>query len=745
MRKEEKMRKSEKILFENTPAEYFTDAYPIGNGRLGGMVWGSPKLMKIGLNLDELWCGGECDPTDAWNIEDYKEARRLALLGKYADASDYLAKTYSKFNSMAYHTLGDLFFEMKDGDVSEYRRELDIYDGIASVAYKLDGKSIVARSFASYPDGVIVTKINSEAATDIKISMASPQKCEIRASEGIITMTGECRDRSQYHVERDSFPPDRPGMPCVSFCAKVSLESDGKIESLDGTLTVKDATFLNAYFTAASSYLDGYAAKNTEYECQAALTAEKALKKGYDAIFEEHKRDINSLFDRMELSLGEEFTEDITTGERINRFDPEIDADLITLVFNFGRYLLISGSREGSRALNLQGIWNDSLTPPWSSNYTTNINAQMNYWPALPTGLTELLGPFEEQVRLIARHGRNTAKKLFGAGGIAASHNSDIFGFATPVQGLTQWAFFPLSYHWMMRELYNRYEYTLDAEYLKSVYELFEGGAEFVLDMLVDDGEYLIFSPGTSPENSFVFDPETGRTSEAAKSSEMYAAIIRDTIRIFIESSEVLKINSALLERARAARPRLLPSLITDDGRIAEWYIGDGKNNPPEVEVNHRHISHLYALYPAHEITVNSGALKEAAERSLDVRGDASTGWSLGWKLNCRARLCDGDAVMRLLRLFFNHVHSSIVTPNFLGGVYKNLFCAHPPFQIDGNFAFTAAVCEMLVQEIDGEVVALPALPKEIKCGSAKGIRLRGNKKVDLAFKDGKITEFRIY
>ena len=739
------MRKSERILFENSAAEYFTDAYPIGNGKLGGMIWGDPKLMKIGLNLDELWCGGECDPTDAWNIEDYKEARRLALEGRFADASDLLAKTYAKFNAMAYQALGDLFFEMKDGEVTEYRRELDIYDGVASVAYRLDGKRIEAKSFASYPDGVIVTGIKSEEKTDVKISITSPLENTVCASDGTLTLTGVCRERSQYHIDRNSFPPDRVGMPCVRFCATVRLDTDGEVETAEGALSVIGATYINVYFSAVSSYLDGYAAKNGEYEMQSASLAQKALDKGICAIFEDHKKDINALFDRMELTLGEEFTEEIPTGERIDRFDPEVDADLITLVFNFGRYLLISGSREGSRALNLQGIWNNLLAPPWSSNYTTNINAQMNYWPALPTGLTELLGPFEEEIRLIARHGRNTAKKLFGVDGIASSHNADIFGFATPVQGLTQWAFFPLAFHWMMRELYNRYEYTLDKEYLKSVYELFEGGTSFVIDMLVDDGEYLIFSPGTSPENSFIYDTESGRTSEAAKSSEMYAAIIRDTFRIFIESSEILGKDTELLKRAKAARPRLLPTLITDDGRIAEWYFGDGKNNPPEVEVHHRHISHLYGLYPAHEITVNSGALKAAAERSLDVRGDASTGWSLGWKLNCRARLCDGDAVMRLLRLFFNHVHSSVVTADRPGGVYTNLFCAHPPFQIDGNFAFTAAICEMLVQDIDGKTVALPALPKEIKCGSAKGIRLRGNRMVDIAFKDGKLTEFKIY
>lgn len=767
------MRKSERILFENSPAEYFTDAYPIGNGKLGGMIWGGTENFRIGLNLDELWCGGECEPFDAWNIEDYKEARRLAMAGKFGEASDYLSKKYAKFNAMAYLTLGDIIIEMPKGEYTDYRRELDLYDGLASVDYKLADNGISVRSFASYPDKIIATRIEAAAKSDFRITLKSPLKNTAVADGGVVTLSGVCNERSHYHRDRNTFPDSRLGKECVNFTAKMSVKTDGTLTSEGGSISVVGATYSEILFTAVSSYLDGYAFKNPNYESEADEQIKRALTKTFDEIFATHKADINALFDRMDIALGEVCTDDKPTSQRIDEFDIERDGDLISLVFNFGRYLLISGSREGSRALNLQGIWNPHMEAPWSSNYTTNINAQMNYWPALPTGLTELLGPFEEEIRLIARNGKQAAKKLFGAGGITSCHNSDIFGFATPVAGWTQWSFFPLAIDWMMRELYNKYEYTLDKEYLRSVYQLFSDGAEFILDMLIDDGEYLIFSPGTSPENSFVYEeddstvadgdspvvypstnsnesntggsPEGKRLSDAAKSSEMFASIIRDTINRFIESSEILGIESELLERARAAKPRLLPTLITDDGRIAEWYIGDGKNNPPEYDVHHRHISHLYALYPAREITVNSGALKDAAVKSLDVRGDASTGWSLGWKMNCRARLCDGDAMTRLFKLFFNHVHSSITKADRPGGVYSNLFCAHPPFQIDGNFAFTAAVCEMLVQDIDGEIVALPALPKEIKSGCARGIRLRGNRMVDLAFKDGKLTEFKIY
>ena len=552
------MRKSERLLFENSPAEYFTDAYPIGNGKLGGMVWGDTEKFKIGLNLDELWTGGECAPFDEWNVEDYKEARRLAMAGKFAEASDYLAKTYAKFNAMAYLPLGDLFIDMPKGEVSDYRRELDIYDGLSTVSYKLDGSAVSIGSFASYPDGVIATKLMSEKPISISLYLASQLEYTAVANGDTITLSGVCNARSQYHLERDTLPPDRVGMPCVCFTATVKIDTDGSVSADGKKLVIDGATYICVYFSAASSYSDGYAAKNTEHAIQSAQIANYALKKGYEQIFASHTADIHSLFDRMELSLGEEFAEDIPTSERLDKFDPTKDADLITLVFNFGRYLLISGSREGSRALNLQGIWNNLTSPPWSSNYTTNINAEMNYWPALPTGLTELLGPFEEEVRLIARNGRLAAEKLFGVKGICACHNADIFGFATPVQGFTQWSFFPLAYDWMMRELYNKYEYTLDKEYLASVYDLFEGGAEFILNMLVDDGEYLIFSPGTSPENSFVYNTETGKFSDAAKSSEMYAAIIRDTVRIYIESSEILGKESPLLERAKAARPRLI-------------------------------------------------------------------------------------------------------------------------------------------------------------------------------------------
>lgn len=326
-------------------------------------------------------------------------------------------------------------------------------------------------------------------------------------------------------------------------------------------------------------------------------------------------------------------------------------------------------------------------------------------------------------------------------GGMASNHNADIFGYVTPAGGRARWAHFPLSAGWLARELYNKYEYTLDKDYLESVYDIFEDIAEFTLDSLRDDGEYLFITPGASPENVYMI----GESECAlARSSTMFASIARESIRSYISASEILGKESNLLVRAREAEPRLLPLRVTNDGRIEEWYFGGESVSPVEKEPLHRHISHLYDLYPASLINKNTPELFEAARESLRVRGDDSTGWSLGWKINCYARLGDSEGVMRLIRMFMRPIAPEVERKS-KGGIYPNMFCAHPPFQIDGNFAFTAAMCEMLVGYDEGKPIPLPALPKEFPEGHMKGIALKGNKRADISWKDCKVAEFRVY
>ena len=366
----------------------------------------------------------------------------------------------------------------------------------------------------------------------------------------------------------------------------------------------------------------------------------------------------------------------------------------------------------------------------------------MNYWPALPCNMPELIEPLESLIRIIKESGSDTARDLYGKGGFTASHNSDIFGYSTPAGGQACWSLFPVSAGWLARELFNKYEYTLDKEYLQSVYDIFEGVCEFFLDSLVDDGEYLIMTPSASPENKYLID---GVRCAVAKSTTMTASIVRDSLISFVKASEILSKDGELVERAKAALPRLLPLRITDDGRIEEWYFGGSAVSPAEADPRHRHISHLYDLYPAKVINRNTPELFSAAKESLRVRGDEATGWSLGWKMLCYARLYDSEGVMRLMRMFMRPVAPEIDFYNGSGGIYPNLMCAHPPFQIDGNFAFAAAVCEMLVDEEGGLPIALPALPKELATGSIKGMLIKGGRLADISWCDGKAVEFKIY
>jgi alpha-L-fucosidase 2 len=359
--------------------------------------------------------------------------------------------------------------------------------------------------------------------------------------------------------------------------------------------------------------------------------------------------------------------------------------------------------------------------------------------------MPDLIEPLESLLRTVRKTGKEVAREIFGAGGFTANHNYDIFGYAQPAYGWPCWSYFPVSAAWLIRELFNKYEYTLDKKYLESVWELLYESAEFFLDMLIFDGEYLILSPGTSPENHY-FDAE-GNECSVGRSSTMFASIVRETLTNLVSAAQILKKdNDGLVERAKEAIPKLLPLRITDDGRIEEWYFGGKSIAPKEPEVHHRHISHLYDLYPAKLINPKTPELFAAAKESLRVRGDDATGWSLGWKVNCYARLRDGEGAMRIAKLFMRPVEPTIEQTLYGGGVYPNFFCAHPPFQIDGNFGFTAGICEMLVGELDGEIIPLPALPEELSAGgSVKGLAVRGNKRVDLAWKNGKLTEFKIY
>ena len=741
------MRKSEYLLYSETEAKYFTDAYPVGNGKLGGMVYGGTSEFKIGLNHDELYAMGETNPLDEYDETAFKRAQSLALNGNYAAAEKTLENGLMKSDSAAYLPFGDMIIDMPKGEISNYTRTLNLKTAVANVSYLLDGKRVSVDTIASYKDNVIAVKLSFEKECDFAFKVRAAIDESVNYIDGGVVVRGRCYATTKNHTYRNSFPRDRINAPTVAFSGAVKIITDGTQNIHNGKLEFLNVKNAEIYFSAATSYKNGKAFVVKNYEKTAVDAVEKAAEKGFDEVLKTHLKDYKRLYDNAaEISLGSGAPKTLVTEKRIENFEKgEKDFDLITLAFNYGKYLLISGSRKGSRALNLQGVWNPFVNAPWSSAYTTNINTEMNYWPALPLGLAELLEPLETEIGLIYKNGKLAAKRIFNSDGVCASHNSDIFGYAYFVAGRAQYSFFPLSIHWLARELYEKYLYTNNINYLKKIYPLYLDLIKFINDTLIFDGKYYIFAPATSAENEFYFD---GKAIATARSTEFFAAIIRDTARCFIEMSEILgETKCGEYEKIKSVYDKLLPPLITPDGRIAEWYFGDGKNCPEEVDVHHRHVSNLFAMFPTGEITYKDKKYAEAVKKSLDTRGDESTGWSLTWKMNLRARLHDGEGLSRLFKLYFHKVASSDSPQENLhgGGVYANLFCSHPPFQIDGNFGITRAITEMLVQNVGGELCLCPALIPELTDGKIRRVRLKGGKKIDFDIIGGKAENVKIY
>ncbi len=741
------MPRHEYTLYSNEPAKNFNEAYPIGCGKLGAMIYGEPTHFKMSLNNDELWSGvSHLGKAALYDKEAFPEARKLALEGKYREAQKILETRIDINNGGAYLPLGDLFIDLKLEAVSHYFRELDIQNSVARVSFFEKGAPVTLEAVASYNKNVIAIRIASEIPLDMTVSKNVHLSEATLVSGSRITYFGTCPALCERQKRRacalNSFAEDKTG---IRFASAIELaECDGEFEIVDGKYEIRGAKCLAVYLSSETSFKDGKEYGKEDYKELLSARLDEAKAFGYKELYFEHIRDVRALYDRASVSFSSDSgKESLPTWERIKAFsEGSCDWSLIALAFNYSKYLLIASSREGSSATNLQGIWNEDMDAPWCSNYTTNINTEMNYWSALPLGLPELLSPYEVLIERISESGREAARDIFSAGGISAHHNSDIFGYAEPGFCEAKWSYFPVGFAWLVRELFNKYEYTLDEAYLEKIYSFLSGSAEFFLDTLVFDGEYLILAPGTSAENCYR--DEDGNSCSVAKSSTIFASIVRECIKNFVKASQILGKESELVNRAKEALPRLLPLRITDDGRIEEWYFGGESKSPVEPEPTHRHISHLYDLYPASEINPATPELMNAAKESLRVRGDEATGWSLLWKMCCYARLRDTEGTMRFIKMFFRPAAPEIKETFHGGGVYPNLFCAHPPFQIDGSLGFAAAISEMLVGENNGDPTPLPALPKEIKNGSVRGLRIKAGKQVNLEWQDGEITKFEI-